>query len=328
MSELFIPESRIAAAEAYYATQVDNPGWDDVLAVFGREGLSTVTPERAAQIMEVSDAYWDARNGVERQDAPVNEYVAKTVADRGDEGLALFYGGNKKLGLIGMHGIVEPPRHDSAPQPEHTLVIHAGAVDASMMRALYGDVNTANVMQRFYVGTERLLNDGEKGRLRVYVPSAEAATEADSMHAILEMLHPERELVSGDDRLKIYDTPKGRVVWGNAPGIEKPRANTRDTFRFIADEAGADLGNSVVVATNDVYAFQEVDAVHVFGAVHGVRDVRRITFTPQEGVRLIRDAGAPLKQRSPGVYAQELRSLEKSLRVLEKTIADSRAMLG
>jgi hypothetical protein len=329
MSELIIPEARIAEMAAYHEALVNNPGWDNVADVMG----STLAPgHRMQDIAAMSDRYFDARNGAERQDAPLNQFIPDAIAARGDEGLALFYGGVRQIGLIGTRNLVAPV---------DTVVIPAALVDANMMRALHAGPNGQNA-QKVYVGTDRQLSDAEKARLEVYAPVSDAekarreanepglgdpVTEADSMLAILDALHPDKELIEGDRRFKAFDTPDGRVYWADAPKIEGAnRANTRDTYRFLGKMIGSDLGGAVAVSTNDIYKFQDVDARHIFHGVQGIPRVEATIFTPQHGAALIESAGfgpfAP-KVRNPGMYAQELRSVHHSLDALATTLQHS-----
>jgi hypothetical protein len=119
-------------------------------------------------------------------------------------------------------------------------------------------------------------------------------------------------------RVRSYDTAAGTPLLvvaapSSAPG--ERRANTPDTYAWLAGEGLLRAGDSVLLITTDIYnRFQHADAIRVLGIPHGV-DVAVAPMRPG-------DVDARLAQPfPPDRYLQEIRSTIRSLRALAASLS-------
>lgn len=327
-NQVSIPETRYDELSDYHDQVVNDPAWDEIAGSFGKELPPDGIVREAA--LEALVKPFDSRNGAERQGAPLNEYVEQALSSDATRG-ERFYAGLEMFRLIGTKEV----------DTDTLRVVHGGIVTSMLMRSLHSQHGSGQAKGSVaYTGSERELNSQEVKDMERFLPGvAYEPTEAGATHAILMHMYPERTVVQADKQFKAYETPSGMVYWANAPiarelpqlpddNPDRPRANTADSFHFLAKELGiAGLGHEVTVVTNDIYVlFQNIDAKHIFRGIHGVPVVSVAGFTPAHGVGMMREhfnAVVTPKERTAGDYAQELRSAQRSDARLHMTLNNS-----
>ena len=267
----------------------------DLVAAFGGTLPGTGPAELLAWLEEFSARHWDFRTAghLERHEI---EAPGLTRAHRAAVTAAAT--------ALGFAGAGEPPLREY----DHVLVL-GGMARTCVQRVRHaaglirqGRVRTRRVTA---LGSFRPLSPVERHAL-----AGPAESEADALETAMRAAFdaggappqsgPVRALGRG---LHVLAAPPGE------PGAR--RANTADTYRFWAAEAGAGPGDRVLIVTSPMYVpFQHCDALRLLTLPYGC---------------LVHTVGLDARHAAPAVppaatgadrYLQEIRSAIRSMRLL------------
>jgi len=307
------------ALRAHYEAQIAAPHWDSYFEDIG----GTILPEpgdpmRFGVMLDNSNAKFDKRGGGVRN-AKENPVVTAAFEAQPLKAQKALDTTLLALGNVGSSGIYDDEVVDLG-------VVFAGLNDSNAQRASYMQGKARSIA---YAATNRLATPVEQAKLAEYDPHTAqkpGLTEADVNHAIMRKLHPERELVAGDNRVEIYKTPSGYAIWLEAePGERREQSNAQDALQFLNRIVGSHF-RTVVGVTGDMYReFQHTSALL---ELHGAQEIQTIAFSPQDGIDSMHAHGFDLghnvvpPKRTPSTYIQEvhssIRKYDRLRKMLEK----------
>jgi len=353
-STVYIPERNLQASEAALAEELNNPGWQTMAeGVFGYS-VPTDDPAESLRLMEGMVAGFDTRNGGSRDNAQPNLALREMIRSSKERQEAF----EKASTQLGQRGTVIP---DFTPS---TAVVPAAKVEATAARLLHAQ--SLGAQSLVLVGIRRALYNDELVSMGKLFPGLNyeqyGATESGAMRAMVDHFYPE----AAQQPYELFDQSAERDARGNRGGklsafvsgdtfiyaAEAPVdlglpmlnddnygqrkldiASTAETYQFVGKLfSSSSLGETVGIATNDVYRFMGADGRHIFEGIHGVAKTALATFTPEDAVKLLNghlqergnEHRIEPKQRTEDTYAQEIRSLQRSLKRWYQNIQRSR----
>jgi hypothetical protein len=349
---VYIPERRLEASEAALAEELNNPGWRTMAeGVFGYSMPDN--PDEKLAVMEGMVAGFDSRNGGSRDNAQPN-LTLRTMIRSSEERQEAFELASTQLG---QRGTVTP---DFTP---YTAVVPGAKVEATAARLLRAQNLGAKSL--VLVGIRRALYDDELVSMGKLFPGLDyekyGKTESGAMRAMVDHFYPEAahqpyEIMDKSaetdargnrgGKVSLFSDNNTPIYWVEAPvnlglpvlgddNYDKRRldsASTAETYQFVGEEFGYNLGETIGIATNDVYRFMGADAKHIFESIHGIAKTALATFTPEDAAKLLNghlqergnEHRIEPKQRTEDTYAQEIRSLQRSLKRWYQNIQRSR----
>lgn len=293
----------------------DDRELEELVAVFdGPRFRDLPLAERLDRLADFGDA-WNFRGGKERN------LVADT--DFSDHVEALTASVSRRLGL-----------RDTAPPPARRvdhLVILGGLLRACLARPLYaarlvtnGGLQVGSVIA---LGGHRVLAGDELPMAATFLPGAEVEDEFDAMDAGVRAAFGLGAPTFSDGRpsevvgeawsVREYDGDGMSVAVVAAPSSApgKRRANTPDTYAWLADSGRIAEGDSVLIVTTDIYKpYQYADALRMLALPYGL-DVDAAGMSPGEVEERL---AQPFATHS---YLQELRSTFFAFRNLHDAIS-------
>jgi hypothetical protein len=283
----------------------------DLVAAFGGTRPELPVGELLAWLDDFSAGRWDFRSArqVER------DHVAPPSFPPGVAGLVAEVAA--ALGLVKP----APPRR---PVYDHLLVL-GGLARACLQRSEHaarllrsGRVGADQVTA---LGSFRPLDDAEAGLLpaRYEVDAFEAAIRiAFGVTGAADVVRSPGEITPASWTVRVLKTEDGQALQVLAAPSSEPsrrRANTPDTYRFWAREAGLEPGGRVLVVTSPIYVpFQHCDAIRMLALPYGCA-VDTVGFDPARAT-VRQPPGADGTDR----YLQEIRSAVRSMRRLHEEL--------
>lgn len=225
---------------------LNNPGIAELSSLYGST-LPHESDERLQVLQGLATAYWDFRDGSERQ--AVNWDDSK-IGEEGSQAWQTIFNAAEKLSMV-KNGELQNKN------PKY-LTILGGANKAPLDRLCFGLTAVDNFEFIVYLGSSRPISDKEREKAREYAPNASTefdlgsgAFQAQFGAELTDDFTIERD---GDIwGLRAYDfTYKGAkktgFVLSTPTTIHGKRATTYDNFKFFADRAELSTDPDATVA--------------------------------------------------------------------------------
>lgn len=329
-TSLFSRRKRALAREV--KRRVNNPGFDQLAALYGVTLPKNNFGRRLATLKELATTHWDFRKGKMRHEVD----FATVTADESVIDLASPKNQRVIEDAAASFGLAAPS-HASRDSYDG-LIVPGGTGLSPFLRLKFalGQTGPSGRPVEFgwiaLLGCDRTVDKQERERVKMYAPKAR--TEFDLMVAAAEELL-ELTLVRDANMRKVgyaydretqphvryYKDVSGMLVMVfNAPiPVGDVKANTGHTYDFLRAASGPRIGRGrhvLLSSTSHVRAFQHVDAERLLSLPTGV-SLETIGFGKNYSILGVDDSVMP-PPRPPKELLQEIKSYVDTLVKLKK----------